>query len=65
MAAGFGGPSNHHFPLEPRGGGLIVWEAAAGKQLQARGEYGGDIIGLRFMPDGEAWLHSRVYTASC
>lgn len=61
VAAGFGGPSNGRFPLKPGGGGVIVWDAASGKKLQAQGEYG-DIIGLRFTFDDEAWLHSRVYT---
>jgi WD40 repeat protein len=61
VAAGFGGPSNGRFPLEPRGGGVIVWDAKSGKQMQAQGEYG-DIIGLHFLADGNAWLHSRVYT---
>ena len=30
VAAAYGGPSNGRFPLEPRGGGIAIWETATG-----------------------------------
>lgn len=61
VAAAFGGPSNGRFPLEPRGGGVAVWDTATGKLLAWAGEYG-DIIRLEFSPDGKSLLYGRVYT---
>lgn len=61
VAAAFGGPPNAKFPLQPRGGGVMVWEAESGRLVQSYGEYG-DIIQLAFTHDDKAWLHSRMYT---
>lgn len=61
VAAAFGGPTNGRFPLEPRGGGVAIWETATGKQLRFIGEYG-DIIRLEFSGDGLSLAYARVYT---
>ena len=60
IAAAFGGPSNGRFPLEPRGGGITIWDADNGKPLHKVGEYG-DVVRLEFTHDSQALLYGRVY----
>lgn len=61
VAAAFGGPTNGRFPLQPRGGGIAIWETATGKQLHFVGEYG-DFLRLAFSADGKALAYARIWT---
>ncbi|MGD9647781.1 MAG: WD40 repeat domain-containing protein, partial [Pirellulales bacterium] len=61
VAAAYGGPTNHRFPLQPRGGGIAIYQRATGKRLHFVAEYG-DIIQLQFSADGRALVYTRLYT---
>lgn len=61
IAASFGGPSNARFPLQPRGGGIVVWETKSGEVVLEHGEYG-DIVKIDFSPDGKYVAYARLYT---
>ena len=61
VAAGFGGPSSERFPLEPRGGGIAIWDVESGRRRHFIGEYG-DILKLEFSHDGKSLAYARVYT---
>ncbi|MBX9790100.1 MAG: WD40 repeat domain-containing protein [Pirellulales bacterium] len=61
VAAGFGGGTNGRFPLEPRGGGVAIYDREAGKRLHFAPEYG-DVIQLQFSGDGHSLIYTRLYT---
>ena len=61
VAAGFGGGTNGRFPLEPRGGGIAIYDRETGKRLHFAPEYG-DVIGLQFSGDGHWLIYTRLYT---
>ena len=61
VAAAFGGGTNGRFPLEPRGGGIAIFDRATGERLHFAPEYG-DVIQLQFSADGQSLVYTRLYT---